>query len=137
MKKLFLLLASLVAICSCDKENSSDKENSKIDPSLVNVEIELSCIDEEPDGIYTDHTILCTGNIGGFTGEATVRIGTSSSPYFSTSKSVSVAGESTSFSFTFQGRAYSDYNNKPITFDVEVEGPNFQKLFRSSVVVYL
>lgn len=132
MKKLFLLLASIVAVCSCDKENS------KIDPSLVNVEIELSCIDEEPYGSFnTEHTILCTGKIGGFVGEATVRIRTSSFPYFSTSKSVSVAGESTSFSFTFKGSADSDYNNKPMTFDVEVVGPNYQELFRSSVVVYL
>lgn len=54
MKKFLLLLASIIVICSCDKE--------KIDPSLVNVEIELTCIDEEPAyGGETKHTILCTG----------------------------------------------------------------------------
>ena len=122
-------------IYSCDKES---KKESKIDPSLVNVEIELSCIGEEPaDRIsYTEHTILCTGKIGGFTGTANIKI-YSSSPYFNYTKSVSVAGESTSFSFTFTDDAHNDFKNKPITFDVTIEGPNYQELFRSSVVVYL
>lgn len=133
MKKLFLLLASIVAVCSCDKENS------KIDPSLVNVEIELTCIDEEPAYAYgkTKHTILCTGKIGGFTGEASIGIG-SSSPWTGTNtKTVSVAGENTSFSYTFHVTEYDDYTNKPITFDITVSGPQYQELFRSSVVVYL
>lgn len=132
MKKLFLLLASIVAVCSCDKENS------KIDPSLVNVEIELSCIDEEPAyGGETKHTILCTGKIGGFTGEARIGIG-SSSPWTGTNtKTVSVAGENTSFSYTFHVTEDDDYTNKPITFDITVSGPQYQELFRSSVVVYL
>lgn len=133
MKKLFLLLASIVAICSCNKENS--KENSKIDPSLVNVEIELSCIDEEPVyGGKTEHTILCTGKIGGFTGEARINIG---SGYSWTTKTVSVAGENTSFSYTFHVWEADVYTNKPRTFDITVSGPQYQELFRSSVVVYL
>lgn len=129
MKKLFLLLASIVAICSCNKENS------KIDPSQVNVEIELSCIDEEPAyGGKTKHTILCTGKIGGFTGEARINIG---SGYSWTTKTVSVAGENTSFSYTFHFTKDDVYTNKPITFDITVSGPQSQELFRSSVVVYL
>lgn len=132
MKKLFLLLASLVAICSCDKENS-DKENSKIDPSLVNVEIELSCIDEEPVSIYdTKHTILCTGKIGGFVGKATIEI----RPTYNT-RTVSVAGESTSFSYTFTETQSNKATNKPRTYDVMIYGPNYEALFRSSVVIFL
>lgn len=126
MKKLFLLLASLVAICSCDKENS------KIDPSLVNVEIELSCIDEEPDGTnLTTHTILCTGKIGGFVGKATIEIN------YSNSRTVSVAGESTSFSFTFTDTQSNKATNKPRTYDVIIKGPNYEQLFKSSVVIFL
>ena len=129
MKKLFLLLASLVAICSCDKENS------KIDPSLVNVEIELSCIDEEPYGTYdTKHTILCTGKIGGFVGEATIKI---SPVYNDNSRTVSVAGESTSFSFTFTETQSNEATNKPRTYDVIITGPNYEQLFKSSVVIFL
>lgn len=130
MKKLFLLLASIVAICSCDKENY------KIDPSLVNVEIELSCIDEEPVyGGKTKHTILCTGKIGGFTGEARIKI--ESGPLMTETKTVSVAGENTSFSYTFHVWEADVYTNKPRTFDITVSGPQYQELFRSSVVVYL
>lgn len=130
MKKLFLLLASIIASCSCNKENS------KIDPSLVNVEIELSCIDEEPAYVgKTKHTILCTGKIGGFTGEARINIGSGSSG--TNTKTVSVAGENTSFSYTFHVWEDNVYTNKPITFDITVSGPHYQELFRSSVVVYL
>lgn len=129
MKKLFLLLASLVAICSCDKENS------KIDPSLVNVEIELSCIDEEPYDTYdTKHTILCTGKIGGFVGEATIRISPGNYGHIQT---VSVAGESTSFSFTFTDIQSNKATNKPRTYDVRITGPNYEQLFKSSVVIFL
>lgn len=126
MKKLFLLLASLVAICSCDKENS------KIDPSLVNVEIELSCIDEEPHGTYTEHTILCTGKIGGFVGEAAIEI----RPTYNR-RTVSVAGESTSFSYTFTDTQSNEATNKPRTYDVIITGPNYEQLFKSSVVIFL
>lgn len=130
MKKLFLLLASIIAICSCNKENS------KIDPSLVNVEIELSCIDEEPAYVgKTKHTILCTGKIGGFTGEARMKI--ESGPLMTGTKTVSVAGENTSFSYTFHVWEADVYTNKPRTFDITVSGPQYQELFRSSVVVYL
>lgn len=132
MKKLFLLLASIVAICSCNKENS------KIDLSLVNVEIELSCIDEEPNSSSsTTHTILCTGKIGGFTGDAKIEISSGSPYYLSAYNRVSVAGESTSFSFTFTEAVSDEYNNKPITCDVEVIGPNNETIFKSSVVIYL
>ena len=126
MKKIFLLLASLVAICSCDKENS------KIDPSLVNIEIELSCIDEEPGTYRTKHTILCTGKIGGFVGDATIEI----SPGYSR-KTVSVAGESTSFSYTFTENLDNELTNKPRTYDVTIYGPYHKRLFQSSVVIFL
>lgn len=134
MKKILSYLAgvvlAMVAFSSCTKENS------KIDPSQVNVEIELSCIDEEPAyGGKTRHTILCTGKIGGFTGEARIKI--ESGPLMTETKTVSVAGENTSFSYTFHVWEADVYTNKPRTFDITVSGPQYQELFRSSVVVYL
>lgn len=134
MKKILSYFAgvvlAMVAFSSCTKENS------KIDPSQVNVEIELSCIDEEPAyGGKTRHTILCTGKIGGFTGEARIKI--ESGPLMTETKTVSVAGENTSFSYTFYVWEADVYTNKPRTFDVTVSGPQYQELFRSSVVVYL
>lgn len=134
MKKILSYFAgvvlAMVAFSSCTKENS------KIDPSQVNVEIELSCIDEEPAyGGKTKHTILCTGKIGGFTGEARINIGGGSSG--TNTKTVSVAGENTSFSYTFHVWEADVYTNKPRTFDITVSGPQYQELFRSSVVVYL
>lgn len=133
MKKILSYFAgvvlAMVAFSSCTKENS------KIDPSQVNVEIELSCIDEEPAyGGKTKHTILCTGKIGGFTGEARIKI---ESALMTETKTVSVAGENTSFSYTFHVWEADVYTNKPRTFDVTVSGPQYQELFRSSVVVYL
>lgn len=132
MKKILSYFAgvvlAMVAFSSCTKENS------KIDQ--VNVEIELSCIDEEPAyGGKTKHTILCTGKIGGFTGEARIKI--ESGPLMTGTKTVSVAGENTSFSYTFHVWGADVYTNKPRTFDVTVSGPQYQELFRSSVVVYL
>lgn len=134
MKKILSYFAgvvlAMVAFSSCTKENS------KIDPSQVNVEIELSCIDEEPAyGGKTRHTILCTGKIGGFTGEARIKI--EIGPMMTETKTVSVAGENTSFSYTFLVWEDDVYTNKPRTFDITVSGPLFQELFRSSVVVYL
>lgn len=134
MKKILSYFAgvvlAMVAFSSCTKENS------KIDPSQVNVEIELSCIDEEPAyGGNTKHTILCTGKIGGFTGEARIKI--ESVPLMTETKTVSVAGENTSFSYTFHVWEADVYTNKPRTFDITVSGPQYQELFRSSVVVYL
>lgn len=134
MKKILSYFAgvvlAMVAFSSCTKENS------KIDPSQVNVEIELSCIDEEPAyGGKTKHTILCTGKIGGFTGEARIKI--ESGPLMTETKTVSVAGENTSFSYTFHVWEADIYTNKPRTFDITVSGPQYQELFRSSVVVYL
>lgn len=134
MKKILSYFAgvvlAMVAFSSCTKENS------KIDPSQVNVEVELSCIDEEP--AYsgkTKHTILCTGKIGGFTGEARIKI--ESGSLVTETKTVSVAGENTSFSYTFYVWESDVYTNKPRTFDITVSGPQYQELFRSSVVVYL
>ena len=134
MKKILSYFAgvvlAMVAFSSCTKENS------KIDPSQVNVEIGLSCIDEEPEyGGTTKHTILCTGKIGGFTGEARIKI--EIGPLMTETKTVSVAGENTSFSYTFHVWEADVYTNKPRTFDITVSGPQYQELFRSSVVVYL
>ena len=134
MKKILSYFAgvvlAMVAFSSCTKENST------IDPSLVNVEVELSCIDEEPAyGGKTKHTILCTGKIGGFTGEARIKI--ESGSLVIETKTVSVAGENTSFSYTFYVWESDVYTNKPRTFDITVSGPQYQELFRSSVVVYL
>lgn len=134
MKKILSYFAgvvlAMVAFSSCTKENS------KIDPSLVNVEVELSCIDEEPAyGGKTKHTILCAGKIGGFTGEARIKI--ESGSLVTETKTVSVAGENTSFSYTFHVWESDVYTNKPRTFDITVSGPQYQELFRSSVVVYL
>lgn len=120
MKKILSYFAgvvlAMVAFSSCTKENS------KIDPSQVNVEIELSCIDEEPAyGGKTRHTILCTGKIGGFTGEARIKI--EIGPMMTETKTVSVAGENTSFSYTFHVWEADVYTNKPRTFDITVSGP--------------
>ena len=137
MKKIFLVLASIVAVCSCDKD--------KIDSSSVNVEIELSCIDEEPvsydyDEEKTMHTILCTGKIGGFTGDADIVIKTDDNLIFGRNI-IFVAGGSTSFSFTFTANVDSEYNNKPITLYVSViavpPSGGSEYVYESSVVIYL
>ena len=64
---------------------------------------------------------MCTGKIGGFVGAATIEI----RPTYN-QRTVSVAGESTSFSYTFTETLSNEATNKPRTYDVIIKGPNYE-----------
>lgn len=139
MKKFFLFLLGTMVLCACSKTQTEQE----IDLSKISFEAELSCVSDYVSSGTKHHTILCTGKLGGFNGDVVVCISPafSSSIYGSGSKNLTVAGEYTSFSFSFDVGEDNDYvENTPQTCDISVTkgttgyGPT---LFKSSVVVNL
>ena len=103
---LCFAIMSLVLI-SCEKENVND-----IDPSQVAFEVATEKLGKSSQH-YGYYEILCSGSLGGFTGEATVRV----KGYGS--KKVNVTGAKTPYSFIFLRDISSWGTNRP-TYTIEV-----------------
>ncbi len=125
MKKILLLVCA-VALWSCGK----DPQEQEIDLSKVHAEIEVACIYE--DGI--DHTILFTGNVGGFTGVAEIGVRCDRAPG-TQYEYIIIAGESTSFAFTKTFEVRNEVSGKPATFTITIDASNGQRVFESKAVL--
>lgn len=125
MKKILLLICA-VALWSCGK----DPKAQKIDLSKVHAEIEVACIYE--DG--SDHTILFTGNVGGFTGAATIGVHCDRAPG-TQFEDIIIAGESISFAFTKTFEIRNELSGKPATFTIKIDASNGQRVFESTAVL--
>lgn len=103
-RKIFTLCTTIVCLMfvSCDK--------NEFDASDVTFEVSIENLGKHT---YQYYEILCSGSLGGFTGEAIVRV----KGYGS--KIVNVTGAITPYSFTFLRDRYSWGGNRP-TYMVEV-----------------
>lgn len=104
-----VLLASLLMTSCYDEE---------INPRKVNLTVDIECIHEAVGYDSTTHTYLCSGTLGGFTGECTIVV---FEEYYGEHRcEIQVAGDKTPFEFTMQGTLSNNHNNVPVTFKVGV-----------------
>lgn len=135
MKTKFLLLAvTAVAFIffGCEKENIIDLTNIK-------AEVKLQCVDKEYRSSSDDTpacTFVCSGYIGGFTGPASIKIGSGGSVFFqgiqySKSDFITVSGDATSFNFSFEDSSVNEGIHN-VTIEISSNG---QIVFQSVCVI--